>query len=60
MFQLGVNNTGKTNVVEYEKYAKEIDDIGQEVLFDVFCDKYTTAYVGQAYSKEKIDALTIE
>ena len=34
--------------------------MGQEVLFDVFCDKYTTAYVGQAYSKEKIDALTIE
>ena len=34
--------------------------MGQEVLFDVFCDRYTTAYVGQAYSREKIDALTIE
>jgi len=46
MFLLGVNNAGKTNVVEYEKIKKEIKEMGQEILFEVFCDKYTNAYAG--------------
>jgi len=63
MFRLGVNNTGKTNVVEYEKIKKEIKEIeemGQEMLFEVFCDKYTDAYVRQAFCNDKIDTMTIE
>ena len=53
MFHLGVNSTGKTNVVEYEKIAKEIEEMGQEILFDVFFDRYTGAYIGQTCCKEK-------
>ena len=49
MFCLGVNNAGKNNVVEYEKIAQEIDEMSQEILYDVFCDEYTDAYVGQVF-----------
>ena len=33
---------------------------GRQILFDVFCHKFTDAYVGQAFCKDKIDTMTIE
>ena len=53
MFRLGVNPAGQTNVVEYKNIRKEIEEMGQEILFEVFCHKFTDAYVGQAFCKEK-------
>jgi len=60
MFRLVVNSTGYTNVVKFENIRKEIKEMGQEILFDVFCHKFTDVHVGQAFCKEKGDAMTIE
>ena len=60
MFELGVNNIGDVNVVEYEKLQMRINDMCQEIFFEVFCDRYSDSYVGTAYSAEDIDVITVE
>jgi len=60
MFRLGVNPAGQTDVVEYKNIRKEIEEMEQEILFEVFCHKSTDAYVGQAFCKDKIVTTTIE
>ena len=60
MFELGVNNDGKSNVVEYEGIRKRIKDMCEEIMFEVFCVKYNDAYIGDIYNLEDIGSFTIE
>ena len=60
MFELGMNNAGKANVVEYDGIQQRIKDMCQEILFEVFCDKYNDAYVGDTYTLEDIESITVD
>ena len=60
MFHLGVNNAGSSNVVKYDDMQKKVKEMGQEIMFEVFCDRYQNAYVGALLSGKDIEAITVE
>ena len=60
MFHLGVNNAGSSNVVKYDDMQKKVKEMGQEIMFKVFCDRYQNAYVGALLSGKDIEAITVE
>ena len=55
-----MNSAGKMNVVNYDTIQQKIKDMAQEILFEVFCHKYTDAYVGTDLDMDKVDTITIE
>ena len=38
----------------------KIKEMSQEILFEVFCDRYNEAYVGDTYSTEDLDFVTVK
>ena len=60
VFHLGVNNGGSSNVVKYDDMQKKVKEMGQEIMFEVFCDRYQNAYVGALLSGKDIEAITVE
>ena len=60
MFELGVNNDGQINVVQRDAINLKIKEMSQEILFEVFCDRYNETYVGDTYSTEYIDTTTVQ
>ena len=60
MFHFGVNNAGNANVVEYKGMQKKVKEMGQEIMFEIFCDRYQNAYVEALLSGKDIEAITVE
>ena len=60
MFQLGVNNAGRSNVVECDSTQKKVKKREQEILIEVFCDRYYNNYVGALLSVKDIKSITVE
>ena len=50
MFELGMNNAGKANAVRYDAIKQKIKEIGQEIMLEIFCNKYQKAYAGEKLS----------
>ena len=59
-FQLGVNNPGSSNAVEYDSIQKKVKEMGKEIMFEVFYDRHQNAYVSALPSGNDILAITVE
>ena len=58
MFELGVST--KQMLFNMMLFRKQIKEMGQEIMFEVFCNKYQKAYVGGKLSVKEIESITVE
>ena len=60
MFELGINNAGQMNIVEYDGLQSKVKAMQQEIYFDSFCDRYQLAYVGAVVDVNELENITME
>ena len=60
MFELRMNNTGKVNVVQYDAIRQKIKKIGQEIVYEVFYNRYQKANVDENLSAKEVESITVK
>ena len=60
MFELGINNAGQMNIVEYDGLQSKVKAMQQEIYFDSFCDRYQLVYVGAVIDVNELENITME